>query len=326
MLEKNKGNNNCIPLSGVGYVVIPDKGNITEYVQKCYRNSSISISGGCGCSYMHNVKITIEALNKIKFPEEVGKFGSPVVWIRDSFTNRAIVIGVLNNSGESNLTEEHQQRIYQEVAEQIVDIFLDAMNSRIVISALGDDKNSSEVIIKASSKKSEGDAVKLVSKDVIQTESNKLKILLTDNIDILINDGEKDILSIKGNSELFELKDQFDNCINFNEEEIKLKDQFGNYINFNEETVELKDQFDNCILMDKENVKIDTKKFNIAGGKEKMVLGNKLTNLLNELISAILAITVTTAVGPSSPPVNSPQFIQIQSKLNTILSNLSSTD
>ena len=44
MIEKNRGNNNGIPLSGIGYVVIPEGCNVAEYIQSCYRNSSISIS------------------------------------------------------------------------------------------------------------------------------------------------------------------------------------------------------------------------------------------------------------------------------------------
>lgn len=308
MLEKNRGNNNGIPLSGIGYVVIPKDCNVSEYIQNCYRNSSVSISGGYGCTYMHNVRITIDALNKIKFPTNQ-EFGSPVVWIRDSFTNRAVVIGVLTDGGESNLTGIHQQRIYQELASQISEIFLDAINSRVIITALGNENIPSEVVIKASSGNDEGDAVKLVSKDIIEGEGKRFKLLLTDNFDILINDGEKDIISIKGNSEAFELKDQF-----------------GNFLNFNKESVELKDQFDNSVLLNEDNVKVTTKKFNVGEGGEQMVLGNTLLSLLEQLIDAISSLTVVTHVGPSGTPLNAAQFMAIKSKLRTILSNLSNTD
>lgn len=308
MIEKNRGNNNGIPLSGIGYVVIPEGCNVAEYIQSCYRNSSISISGGYGCTYMHNVRVTIDALNNIKFPTEK-ELGSPVVWIRDSFTNRAVVIGVLTAGGKSNLTGIFQQRIYQEVAEQIAEIFLDAMNSRVVITALGNDNVPAEVVIKASSGNSEGDAVKLVSKDIIESEGKRLKLLLTNNLNILINDGEKDILSIKGNPEFFEIKDQF-----------------GNYINFNQESVEIKDQFENSVLMNEDNVKVIAKKFNVGNGDEQMVLGNTLVSLLEQLISAISSLTVLTPHGPSGTPINAAQFSQIKNKLTTILSDLSNTD
>lgn len=308
MLEKNRGNNNGIPLSGIGYVVIPEGCNVSDYIQKCYRNSSISISGGFGCTYMHNVKVTTDVLNNIKFPTS-GEFGSPVVWIRDCFTNRAVVIGVLNEGGKSNLTRIYQQRIYKEIAEQVSEIFLDAINSRVVITALGNNNVPSEIIIKSSSGNKSGDAIRLISKDIIDTEGKRLKLLLTDNFDIRINDGEKDIIAINGNKDLFELKDQF-----------------GNHIKFNEESVEIKDQFENSVLMNEENVKINTKKFNVGEGNEQMVLGNTLLSLLEQLIDAISNLTVITQNGPSGTPLNAEKFTQIKSKLKTILSNVSNTD
>lgn len=291
MIEKNRGNNNGIPLSGIGYVVIPNNCDIKEYIQKCYRNSSVSISGGQGCTYMHNVRITIDALHSVKFPE-IGKLGSPVIWIRDCFTNRPVVIGVLNKGGESNFTEIYQQRIFQEIAEQVCEIFLDAKNSRLLLSALGNDNIPSEVVIKASSKKAEGDTVKLISKDVLLLEGKKLKLLITDSIDLSINNGKKEILAIKANDSSLELKDQFENLIN----------------------------------IDEENIKINAKKINLGEGAEPMVLGDTLLSLLEQLVDAITSLTVVTPTGPSGTPINSVQFIQIKSKLRTILSKLSNTD
>ena len=54
--------------------------------------------------------------------------------------------------------------------------------------------------------------------------------------------------------------------------------------------------------------------------EESMVLGNKLEALLDELITAINAMTVPTPVGPSGPPINAPQFSGIKAKLKTMLS------
>lgn len=308
MLEQNRGNNNGIPLSGIGHVIIPSGCDTAEYIQRCYRNSSISIDGGCGCTAMHDVKITIEALNKIKFPTK-GGFGSPVLWLRESFTNRPVVIGVLYMAGESNLNGLFQQRICQEATNQITEIFLDALNSRVLISALGNENVPSEVVIKSNSKYHKGDVIKLISKDIIRQEGKRAEVLLTNDFILKINDGLKDILTISGNTESFELKDQW-----------------GNFINFNGESVELKDQWKNSVLLDEENVKVTTKKFNVGEGSEQMVLGNKLVSILEKLIDSITNLTVVTNTGPSGTPLNSSQFIQIKSELNTILSELSNTD
>lgn len=291
-LEKNRGNNNCIPISGVGYIVIPNNVNTAEYVQRCYRNHSVSISGGYDSTYMHGVKITEEALNKIKFPENDNGLGSPVVWLRDSFTNRAIVIGTLKTAGESNMVQGSQQRLVQETAQSVVEMFLDALNCTINISAQGNENVPAVINLKASSGTDEGDVVNIISKDRIVTDSRHIKVNLTEDFELTINNGEDYILHIVGN-----------------EEELHITDHFKNEAIFN-----------------KENVQILTTKFNIGTGKEQMVLGNTLINLLSQLIDAILNMTVLTHVGPSGTPINAAAFSEIKGKLEEALSKLSNTD
>ena len=269
-LEKNRGNNNCIPISGIGYIVIPKDTNTAEYVQRCYRNHTVSISGGYDSTYMHGVKITEEALNKIKFPDNDDGLGSAVVWLRDSFTNRAVVIGTLKTAGESNMVQGSQQRIVQETAQSVVEMFLDALNCTINVSAQGNENIPAVINLKASSGTDEGDVVNIISKDRIVTDSRHIKVNLTEDFELTINNGEEDILHIAGN-----------------EEELHITDHFKNEAIFNEE-----------------NVQILTTKFNVGTGKEQMVLGNTLVDLLSQLIDAILNMTVLTHVGPSGTPVN----------------------
>ena len=291
-LEKNRGNNNCIPISGVGYIVIPRGVNTAEYVQRCYRNHSVSISGGYDSTYMHGVKITEEALNKIKFPENDDGLGSPVVWLRDSFTNRAIVIGTLKTAGESNMVQGSQQRLVQETAQSVVEMFLDALNCTINISAQGNENIPAVINLKASSGTDAGDVVNIISKDRINADGRHMKVNLTEDFELTINNGEEDIIHIVGN-----------------EEELHITDHFKNEAIFNEE-----------------NVQILTTKFNIGTGKEQMVLGNTLISLLSQLIDAILNMTVLTHVGPSGTPVNAAVFSEIKGKLEEALSKLSNTD
>lgn len=291
-LEKNRGNNNCIPISGIGYIVIPRDTNTAEYVQRCYRNHTVSISGGYDSTYMHGVKITEEALNKIKFPDNDDGLGSAVVWLRDSFTNRAVVIGTLKTAGESNMVQGSQQRLVQETAQSVVEMFLDALNCTINVSAQGNENIPAVINIKASSGTDEGDVVNIISKDRIVTDSRHIKVNLTDDFELTINNGEEDILHIVGN-----------------EEELHITDHFKNEAIFNGE-----------------NVQILTTKFNVGTGKEQMVLGNTLVDLLSQLIDAILNMTVLTHVGPSGTPVNAATFSAIKGKLEEALSKLSNTD
>lgn len=50
------------------------------------------------------------------------------------------------------------------------------------------------------------------------------------------------------------------------------------------------------------------------------VTGNELKALLSDLITAITKLTVGTATGPSSPPINSAEFVGIKTRLDEMLS------
>jgi len=62
-----------------------------------------------------------------------------------------------------------------------------------------------------------------------------------------------------------------------------------------------------------------------VGATEPLVLGNALNTILNDLIAAIKAITVSTGTGPSSTPINAGDFDAIAGKLNSILSLVGKT-
>ena len=55
------------------------------------------------------------------------------------------------------------------------------------------------------------------------------------------------------------------------------------------------------------------------GADQSAVLGDDLVAWLRELTTALGAITVTTAVGPSSPPINAPVFLSLNARLQTLL-------
>lgn len=53
---------------------------------------------------------------------------------------------------------------------------------------------------------------------------------------------------------------------------------------------------------------------------QKMVMGAELVDILKQILDEIIAIKVATSCGNSSPPLNTPSFVAIKGKLNTILS------
>lgn len=57
-----------------------------------------------------------------------------------------------------------------------------------------------------------------------------------------------------------------------------------------------------------------------TGANQPVPLGNELVSWLTELTAALQTLSVSTAVGPSSPPLNAPIFAKLQASLQRILS------
>ena len=87
-----------------------------------------------------------------------------------------------------------------------------------------------------------------------------------------------------------------------------------------------KDKNSNEITIENGKITVKSKAINLGNGGSPIPLGDKLIDLIGQICDAISTISVPTAVGPSGPPINSPQFTVIKSQLNSALSQLSKTD
>lgn len=325
-VEINRGNNNCIPTSGIGYVIIPEGSDPAEYVQRCYRNNTLSISGGFGTTNLHNVKVVEGILDRLKFPTGGSTQGSAVIWIRENFYNRPVVIGVIPEGGRSTFSKDGQMSLIQEVLGRAAEVLVDGANACINISALGDDTKNAEINITANSRVGEDDVVNVVSNDFIRVSGRRLRINLTKDLELLINNGKEDLLKVTANNESVVVVDHWGNSITADEEKVLFIDSHENQIISNADEVHLTDAHKNEAIFNEDNVQILCKEFNLGEGKEQMVLGNTLVDLLGQLIDAILSLTVLTPQGASGTPINSATFSAIKGKLETALSKLSNTD
>jgi hypothetical protein len=82
---------------------------------------------------------------------------------------------------------------------------------------------------------------------------------------------------------------------------------------------------DNSVTVDStKNIVLNAAEIKLGdNATEQLVLGNQLVTWLNNLITTLSTLTVTTAAGPSLPLITSPQWASIQSlqgQLNTLLS------
>jgi len=77
------------------------------------------------------------------------------------------------------------------------------------------------------------------------------------------------------------------------------------------------------LKMNEDKINIVSNKIIHSSGKEDMVLGNTLANLLKDILSAIEKITVATPLGTSGTPINSASFLSISDRVDDILSKIS---
>ncbi len=292
VFEINRGAKTTIGQSGVGFIVIPDDNNREGYINDCYRTMSVTMNGGYGYGYISNVKILGDVLQQIKFPLKSTDRGTPVFWVRENFSNRPIIIGIIPEGNYTNLLTEGQGRYVQQVGERVVEVFEDATNGVLNISVVSDAEHPANVRIKASSGTPES-VLEVESDGIVRVSGNEVESSARENFKIVLkNSVDDEVINIEGNKEGINVTAQ-DLTVNVDCGEINLK---------------------------------TGDKLNLDSGKEPMVLGETLKGILEDILKAIQAMTFMTSVGPSSVPVNVADFASIQAKLENILSQKSNLE
>lgn len=323
-VEINRGEQRGYGTAGIGYIVVPNNEDRDEYVKHCYRNHTVDIIPGMNYSKTFNIPITIEALERVSFPERTEDLGSTIVWVREDFQNRPVVIGVIKDGSEASQMSSNQRQIIQEYGNQIAQIFFDAKRSLINVHAVGNAGIPAVVNIKSTG--STEDEVNIESNGYFNSNSRVEKHSITERYELVLNNGKKDIYKLEINDRKLNIVDQWGNSIVLTELSNEITDSFGRTIILDKDNAHYKDSFENEIILNKDNVQVLCKKFNVGQGKEQMVLGNTLKSLMERLIGAIQSIKVPTPNGISGNPINTAQFSAIKSELDSILSKLSNTD
>lgn len=268
--EKNTGNKNGIPTGGVGYVAMPDdESNISDYVQQCYRSNEITIAGD-GFGVISHVKVVDGIMQHLRFPDDEDGKGSMVVWVRESFYNRPIVVGTLTNNDTAVIINPGQSREVQEYGGVSIGTFTDAMNGILNLLAVGNENRPVKIILKATG--SEDDEVEINASKEIRHVSRTFSVEATEDFKVEINNGEQPIITIEGNLDKLHFSDFRGNDFEINNYEssedpdykgdeeikkyIKFKDAFGREYTFDEEKAELKDQFGHVATFDNDKAEL----------------------------------------------------------------------
>lgn len=316
-LEINRGAKTTVGQSGVGFVVVPNDDKREDYINDCYRTMSVTINGGFGYGYISNVKILGNVLQQIKFPLKSTERGTPVFWVRENFTNRPIIVGVIPEGNYTNLLTEGQGRYVQQVGERVVEIFEDATNGVLNISVVSDSEHPANVRIKASSGTTES-VLEVESDGIVRVSGNQIESVARQDFKMVLKNAVDDeLVTITGDKEKVEYVDQFKTNVRLSKESVDVNTEI-------DVNVGAKDSAIN-VTSKEINLKTDNK-LNLDSGKEPMVLGDTLKGILNDILKAIQTMTVMTPTGPSSVPINIADFASIQAKLQTILSKKSNLD
>lgn len=279
--------------AGVGFVVVPSEVDRVQYINDCYRTNTLTINGGKGYGYFSGVHADINVMQNIKFPTDEENRGTPVVWVKDAVSQLPVIVAVLRKQGEYYSLNENQFRLKRGTETRNVEIFIDGLTSALDITILGDKEEPANIDVKLSSENA--DSILTVSCD------NEINIIGEKAVNVTTNKKATLKVTEKG------------------EDKMSLSYELGVGLKY-------KDEFENEVTAKEGQVDVISKKINHNSGKEPMVLGNTLADLLNEFLAAVQKITVISPVGVTSVPVNIGDFAAIQAKLDTIKSQISNLE
>lgn len=315
---------NRLPSAGVGFVVLPDDVKKEDYISDCYRMRRVAMNGGYGHGTYRNVLCPNDVIQQIKFPETTDAYGSAVVWVKDGISNLPVIVACLSEEDDYFSHGKNKYRKTVQSGDSIVDMIMDANKSSLQINITDDGNSTSEYIIKLTGKNKKS-VFKIVSdNDINLFASNSINSYTNNEINVnLIDDKNKTKGSIN-----FNLKNGL-SIISQTQTNLKVNDSDDKELvslTFDKNGGIYKDKNSNEIIIENGKITVKSKAINFGDGKSPIPLGDKLVDLIGQICDAITTISVPTAVGPSGPPVNAPQFTVIKSQLQTALSKLSKTD
>lgn len=289
-VEINRGANNAIGQSGIGYIVVPNDVTRLQYIEDCYRTHTVTMNGGFGYGYVANVRIFPSVLQQIHFPLSSEERGAAVFWVRENFSNTPVIIGVIADDQDVNLMQENEDRTVQTVGDNVVEIYKNANNATMVINVIGTTDTPSDLTIKVVSG-SKDSVIHVMTDGKVDVDADTIDATAQTKIRVTLATEQNETIS----------------AITADADKTEFVDKNGNRITINADNVNI----------------VPANQFNVNDGKEPMVLGNTLVNLLKEILQAIQQISVPTPHGVSGTPINSGTFSGISSRLETMLSKIS---
>lgn len=278
------------PACGLGCIILPPDVDKQTFIDRCFSTETVSIMSQAGGLSYNNVPISIDALQQIEFPEDSTKFGSVVVFLFHPKTKKPIIVAVLTRTSELYGVEWKQFKRFKNYKDNYVSVVGDGKKGTLIVNVQGTANNGGgQIFINVGEPSNKGN----------------LKISVQGDISFINQNFSINCVATKiTNKEAFELTTK---SLTMNVKE-----------DWNVET--------------EKNTKINSgEKISLGGDNyEPLVLGQKLVDdIFKPLFSALKTdLQVSTAMGPSGPPLPTftAKIVQLEQKLNTILSQKTETE
>jgi hypothetical protein len=276
--------------AGIAYVIVPQDFDREEFINNCFRNSSVSIVNEYGERF-DNVKVNTILFNYIVFPSSYKKLGSPIVWVKIPNYDIPVVVALLNRD---------------EVINNIEGGF-----------SFGRKSENSFVEIKGNSE----DGEIIINVDTSSSKQGKIRVYLNSQN----NDGLFDI-KVKGNIDVEavgEIKVKSTKKLSLNVSNLlKSQSETNIYYEYNKGFSYL-DEFGNTIDIVDGKMQLKSKNILLSEGEEPIPLGNTLNENLNDLISIVDSLLNTlNTIGTADSTRVTPLSLSYAASFMTISTQL----
>jgi hypothetical protein len=202
--------------TGIGSVIIARDIDRAQFVEMCYRTSTIFLLCMDGRLF-EKVKVSQGLMNYMQFPEKELGMGSRVVWANDSNTGFPVIIGVLADITDMGDLSEHQFRLGRSHGESSSELSGNSETGTLLLDVTA----AGEGLLKLTS----DDLVVLQSSREINFQAKVFDVWTQEGTKIKIKKVGEDAETIASYKlgEGYNFKDEFGNEIQIDKDHIKFK-------------------------------------------------------------------------------------------------------
>lgn len=318
-----------------GYIAIPSGVDREAFIETCFRRNRVSVVTDYG-SVINECYILKNTLQTINFPVEVGEKGSCVCYVCGEFSNKPVIIGVIDENDQSDLLNEGMFYFSKELNGTVITIQGDPNNNNFTINLTSINPSSINLSIRGSEESSidiqSSGAVNITTDKVVNIKS--FETILASIFDVEKQEDIHQLIWDKDQVNITRKNENSENIITINDNETSLVRTTQNA----NETVKIDDtgilmstKDDMSALLTKEKLDIktgqstlvmDTNLINFnGGGLGGLIKINEITSKLNELVNTFNAHTHNVPPGSflvaATAGVPNPAPMPVQATLQT---------